>query len=88
MNFVDPHGRSACWLLILSAVDFTVVHRPRMRNQGPEALSRCKYEIQVDKEVGDELPTLKDGRVLVTTREGAQTVLPKDEVLDYYDALD
>lgn len=58
-NLGDHNGILDRWRLKLSAFNFTVVYRPGLKNQVPDALLRCIDERKVGMEVGTTYPRSK-----------------------------
>lgn len=54
----DPKGRAARWSLTLQGYQFTVHHRPGIKNQNADALSRRQYTEQTDTNEDDSLPAI------------------------------
>lgn len=63
----DPHGRRYRWRLSRSNFYFTVVYRPGLVKQVPNALSPCTADARDDPEIEYDIPRL-DCNVLALTR--------------------
>lgn len=66
MKISLPHGRLARGRLSLKNFYFTVVYRPGLLNQGPDALSTCTPNYREEAEVNDVFPTFEANTLTIT----------------------
>lgn len=65
----DPHGSLARWRLSLSTIDFTVVYRPGLNYEVPDALYRCGAASGEAVEVKHYFPCFGDVTLAATRHQ-------------------
>ena len=65
-SLIEPKGRIARWIEIISSFDFTVTYRPDPKNS--DAMSRCITPRDCDCPLIDNLEYMKCGRCAKCTK--------------------
>jgi hypothetical protein len=83
MNFKDPQGQVARWLETLGTFDFEVQHRPGLKHNNADAMSRgpCR-QCGLDESVTSTEPTDPDSCLVITrsqTRQTEDSATPKTQ---------
>ncbi|CAG2216581.1 Retrovirus-related Pol polyprotein from transposon 297 [Mytilus edulis] len=74
-NFKDPQGQLARWLETLSQYNFDIQHRPGVKHQNADSLSRREYDLSLCDHIKQELEILN--KRLQPTGESYQLLVPK-----------
>lgn len=87
LNMADATGKLARWRLRLLEYDYEIQHRPGVKHQAADALSRVRTDGGDETELDDEVPTFEckededtDGTICEIGRTNDSTSTTQDEV--------
>ena len=79
-DFKDPRGQVARWLEVLAQYDFDIEHRPGVKHQNADSLSRKDFEQTNCDHAREDSETCLD--CIETSREWEQFLQEVDDVVD------